>query len=337
VDNVTHTLVGLMMSRSGIDRKVAHAAPLMMIAANIPDMDVISLVRGPLSYLEWHRSYTHALASAPLMALIPPLILLFRVRFTLWAYVFSLMGVLSHLVLDWTNVYGIRMLLPLSARWLRVDMTDVVDPWILALLVLAVAAPAFVKLVSSEIASKTASSPKRGWACFALIALLGYEAARFAAHERALAVMGAHLYNGAIARRLTAIPTRSNPWRWRGVAEGDGFVTIVPVDLAGDFDPRDGRIDYSAPPSPAIDAARRSLSFQGFERFSQLPYWKTTPLTTGTLVELIDLRFGTPEHPGFEARAIVTASGEVREPTITFGAPASPLPTRSLLKNAGTR
>jgi inner membrane protein len=319
VDNVTHSLVGLMMSRSGIDRKVAHAAPLMIIAANIPDIDVISLFGGPLTYLEWHRSYTHALISAPLMALIPPLILLWRGRFTVWAYAFSLIGVLSHLVLDWTNIYGIRMLLPFSARWPRLDITDVVDPWILATLFLALAAPAFVKLVSSEIASKTASSPKRGWAWFALIVLLGYEAGRYIAHERALAVMGAHLYNGTVARRLTAVPNRFNPFHWTGIAEGDGFVTIVPVDLISDFDPRAGRIDYPAPPSAAIDAARRALVFQVFGRFNQLPFWKTTPVTDGTLVQLIDLRFGTPEHPGFQAQAEVNGGGGVVRSSFTIG------------------
>ena len=320
MDNVTHSLVGLMMSRSGIDRKVAHAAPLMMIAANTPDIDVISLFGGPVTYLEWHRGYTHALISAPVMALIPPLILLWRGRFTLWAYLFSLIGVLSHLVLDWTNIYGIRMLMPFSARWLQLDITDVVDPWILATLFLALAAPAFAKLVSSEIASQTASSPKRGWAWFALIVLLGYEAGRYIAHERALAVMGAHLYDGSIARRLTAVPNRFNPFHWRGIVEGDGFVTIVPVDLTSDFDPRAGRIDYAAPPSPMIDAAQRTLAFQVFGRFNQLPFWKVTPVAGGTLVQLIDLRFGTPERPGFQASAEVNTAGEVLRSAFTFGA-----------------
>ena len=39
-----------------------------------------------------------------------------------------------------------------------------------------------------------------------------------------------------LAERLTAIPDRMNPWRWRGIAEGDGFVDIVPIDL-GVFQP----------------------------------------------------------------------------------------------------
>jgi len=256
------------------------------------------------------------------MALIPLLIIW---RFSFLGYVFSLAGVLSHLLLDWTNVYGIRLLLPFSHRWLRLDQTDVVDPWILAILLLAVAAPALARMVSSEIGSKKSPGPGRGWAWFALLALLTYEGARFAAHQRALGVMGAHLFNGSIPNRLTAVPIRENPWRWRGIAEAEGFVDVVPIDLATEFDPSDGRIEYTVPPNPAMEAARRTRAFEVFGSFDQLPFWKVTPVVDGTLVELIDLRFGTPENPGFEARATVDAAGVVHDASFTFG---NPLPTR---------
>jgi len=239
-------------------------------------------------------------------------------------YVFSLAGVLSHLLLDWTNVYGIRLLLPFSPRWLRLDQTDVVDPWILAILLLALAAPALARMVSSEIGSKRSAGPGRGWAWFALLTVLTYEGARFAAHQRALAVMSVHLFNGSIPNRLTAVPVRENPWRWRGIVEAEGFVDIVPIDLSTEFDPSDGRIEYTQPPGPAIEAARRHRAFEAFAAFNQLPFWRTTPVPDGTLVELIDLRFGTPQNPGFEARAVVDAEGVVHDARFTFG---NPLPT----------
>jgi inner membrane protein len=321
MDNVTHSLVGLMMSRVPGTRP-PRAALMMMLAANVPDIDVVSGFGGSLSYIEWHRSYTHCFAFSPLLALIPLLIVW---RFSVRGYLFSLAGVLSHLLLDWTNIYGIRLLLPFSNRWLRLDQTDVVDPWILAILLLAVAAPALARMVSSEIGSKKTSGPGRGWAWFALLALLTYEGARYAAHQRALGVMSAHLFNGAIPNRQTAVPVRENPWRWRGIAEAEGFVDVVPIDLATEFDPSDGRIEYTPPPSPAIDAARRTRAFEVFGRFNQLPFWRTTPVVDGTLVELIDLRFGTPQNPGFEARTVVDAAGVANDARFTFG---NPLPTR---------
>jgi inner membrane protein len=307
-----------MIARAGFSKPAGRVVLMTIIAANIPDIDVVSGFGGSLSYIEWHRSYTHCFAFAPLMAVIPMLLVW---RFSPIYYLFSLIGVLSHLLLDWTNAYGIRLLLPFSSRWLRLDQTDIVDPWILSILFLALAAPALAGMVGSEIRSKKSSGPKRGWAWFALAAVLTYEGARFAAHSRAIAEMGAHIYNGVIAEKLTAVPSAMNPWRWRGIAQAGGFVDIVPVDLSGQFDPTDGRIEYSAPASPEIEAAKRTRPFEVFGNFCQLPFWRSTPAADGTLVELIDLRFGTPQTPGFEARAIVDASGQVHDAKFTFGRP----------------
>jgi inner membrane protein len=319
MDNVTHSLVGLMLSRAS-----GYTAPrttaIMVIAANLPDIDVVTGLPGSLNYLQYHRSYTHSLAFAPLMALIPPLLFAFKQRISLRIYILSLIAVLSHLMLDWTNVYGIHLLLPFSSRWLRLDITDIVDPWILLILLLAVAAPALSRMVTAEISSRSGLGPRRAWAWFALLALFVYEGGRYTLHDRAIAVMGAHLFNGAVPRRISALPGRFNPLEWRGIVEGNGFVDIVPVNLADSFDPAAGRIDYPAPlDDPAIVAARATRPFQIFGQFAQLPFWKLTPLPDATRVELIDLRFGTPQFPGFQASALVQPSGQVSEAKFGFG------------------
>jgi inner membrane protein len=312
MDNLTHSLVGLMLGRAS-GKRVA----MMVIAANIPDIDIVSWAGGTLTYLEMHRGIAHSLLAAPVWALI--LILLFRDR-SWWGYAACLVGVMSHLLLDWTNTYGIRLLLPFSGRWLHLDMTDVVDPWILLAFLLAVAAPALAGLVGSEIGTKKSSGVKQGWAWVALAFLLAYEGGRFAAHQRALAVMGARIYQGQPATRLTAIPSRWTPFHWRGEAEGNGFVVSVPVDLNADFDPSAGRLDYT---SPASEAARKTRPFEVFGKFNQLPFWKYRVLGDQTTeVQLIDLRFGTPENPGFVATAILDASGAVTESKFGFGLPA---------------
>lgn len=311
MDNVTHSLVGLMMARVS-----GKSAPMMIVAANLPDIDIVSWAGGSLTYIEYHRGIVHSLLAAPLLALIP--MLLFRSR-TWQAYLACFAGVLSHLLLDWTNTYGIRMLLPFSGRWLHLDITDVVDPWILLALLLAVAFPALAGLVSSEIGAKKSSGAKQGWAWVALTFLLVLEGAHFAAHQRALAVMGARLYNGKAANRLIAIPNRWTPFQWRGVAEGDGYVVIVPVDLNTEFDPSEGRIDYA---SPVNEAAMKTRPFEVFSKFDQVPFWKVEKLADGsTEAQLLDLRFGTPERPGFVATAIVDESGVVRESRFGFGLP----------------
>lgn len=311
MDNVTHSLVGLMLARvSGKN------TAMMVVAANFPDVDIVSWAGGSLTYLEVHRGIAHSFVAAPVLALMA--MLLFRNRG--WhAYLACLAGVMSHLLLDWTNTYGIRMLLPFSGRWLHLDTVDVVDPWIWLAFLLAVAAPALAGLVSVEIGAKKSFAVKRGWAWVALAFLLAYEGGRFAVHQRVLAVMGARLYNGQPANRLSAIPNRWTPLKWRGVAEGDGYVVDVPVDLNTEFDPSAGRLDYPGPPN---EAALQTRPFEVFGKFNQLPFWKTGKLADGSIeVQLVDLRFGTPEKPGFEATAILDASGAVRESKFGFGLP----------------
>src|SRR5207247_2014586 len=158
LDNLTHTLTGLAFSRAGFNRLTPQATAILLLAANVPDFDVIASLAGSLAYLKYHRHLTHSLLMAPIMALLPLLIVRLASRKPIaWkmGYLASLAGVVSHLLLDLTNVYGVRLLLPFSDRWLRLDITPVDDPWIWAALFMAVIAPALARLVASEIGRST--------------------------------------------------------------------------------------------------------------------------------------------------------------------------------------
>ena len=49
-------------------------------------------------------------------------------------------------------------------------------------------------------------------------------------------------------------------------------------------------------------------------RFAQLPFWNVTPLDDGVRLELTDLRFGSPESPGFAGvSTIVDRMNRVRQ------------------------
>ena len=71
MDPLTHTATGLFLSRAGLNRLTPMAAPIVMLAANSPDIDIVTLAGGPLTYLHYHRHLTHALAAMPVMALLP--------------------------------------------------------------------------------------------------------------------------------------------------------------------------------------------------------------------------------------------------------------------------
>ncbi len=291
-----------------------------MLAANIPDIDVIAAAGGSLAYLHYHRHLTHALVMAPLMALLPVLLVWAVVRKPMaWgmAYLVSLIGVASHLALDLTNVYGVRLLLPFSDRWLRLDLNSIVDPWIMAALLLAVLAPALSKLVDTEIgatAMSTPSHPGRMPAMLALAFLLLYDGARAVYHERAISILNARTYLGSPPRRVAAFPDTFNPLVWRGLADGANFYATYTLAVHKPFDPTAGVFVFQSQDNKAIGSAKESQPFQEFLKFTQYPLWRTTPSSetpNGIQTQLSDMRFGSPQRPGFTAVATLDAQQRV--------------------------
>jgi inner membrane protein len=246
----------------------------------------------------------------------------------LGAFAAALIAVASHLLLDLTNVYGIRLLLPFSARWLRLDITGVVDLWIWAVLLLSIAGPFLARLVGSEIGSsqRKAAHHGRGFAWFALVFVLLYSFGRSVLHARALAVIDARVYQGAPPARSVAVPDEVNPWRWRAVVETGDFFAVEDLNLAADFDPTRAQIFHKPDPDPALDAARRTFTFERFLEFSQYPLWTVSPAPepeNAKLVQVVDMRFGTPATPGFYAGAVVDAKLRVLETYFHLGRPRS--------------
>ena len=318
MDNVTHTLTGWMLSRAGLDRWHPRASLILMLSANAPDLDVITAAGGAINYLHFHRGWTHSIAVAPAVAVLPVLVALAfarSMRGWLAAYALSLIGVASHLLLDWTNSYGIRLFLPFSSAWPHLDWTNVVDLWILVALVLGVVSPMMGRLVSSEIGAKPGKG--RSPAIAALLLVLAIEFGHYLAHQRALETLNSRIYRGAAPIRVAAFPASvANPLRWNGWVQGDGFATHYHLDLATPFDPSAGDTIYPTDPSPALDAARHTQVFQTFLEFSQYPIWRVLPADDpegAVQVDLSDWRFA------FTASATVDRANRVLQSRFSFG------------------
>ena len=315
MDPLTHTATGLFLSRAGLKRWTPLATPILLLAANAPDIDILSLGGGSLNYLHYHRHLTHSLLAMPLMALLAVAVVRLAARKPVrWmgAFFAALIGVASHLLLDLTNAYGIRLFLPFSSQWLRLDLNNLLDPWILGVFLFCIVGPVLSRLVGSEIASGSGPDKNhgRGFAWLALLFVLVYDCGRSVLHTRALASLESRIYQDAVPVRVAAIPGPANPLRWRGLVETSDFYAVVEVNLAGEFDPTRATIFHKPAPDPAIEAARQTQAFQEFLRFSQFPLWRVSPAADvegGKLVEAVDLRFGTPMAPGFAARAILDA------------------------------
>jgi inner membrane protein len=154
MDNLTHMLAGAVLARAGLGRRTPLAMPTLLLAANLPDLDVLAYLRDPLFALTFRRGWTHGVLA---MAVLP---LALAGGMAAWdrlvrrrrrpdgapapfreLLLLSFAGVLSHPLLDLLNTYGVRLLMPFSGRWFYGDTLFIVDPWLWGLLGLAWALP----------------------------------------------------------------------------------------------------------------------------------------------------------------------------------------------------
>ncbi|MEZ6188730.1 MAG: metal-dependent hydrolase [Planctomycetota bacterium] len=135
MDNATHTLCGLALARAGLDRFGPAATVTAVIAANLPDLDiVVHPLLGKPGYLCYHRGITHALLGLAVESLLLATVVWFFARKwhpdTRWSpfWLCAALGLASHLGLDALNTYGVRPFLPFSERWYYGDAAFIMEP-----------------------------------------------------------------------------------------------------------------------------------------------------------------------------------------------------------------
>jgi len=69
MENLTHTLVGAALAETGLKRLTPLGTITLLVAANLPDIDIVYTVFGASAYLEAHRGITHSLFGFPVLAL----------------------------------------------------------------------------------------------------------------------------------------------------------------------------------------------------------------------------------------------------------------------------
>lgn len=140
MDPLAHSLFGAALARTRLGRDAQGAVLTLVVAANLPDIDVFSYAAGSDAALGFRRGLTHGPLGLVLLPLAWWALLcafhrwrgdtqrtpLRRGRLLVLAY----LGALSHPALDWLNTYGVRFLMPWSERWYYGDVLFIVDPWI---------------------------------------------------------------------------------------------------------------------------------------------------------------------------------------------------------------
>lgn len=331
MDNLTHTLTAVALSHAGLNRKTRFATFTLIAAANLPDLDIISRFWGSATYLKYHRGYTHSLLGVSLLAILlgwgiyllgrkpkpkpgPPPSLP-------WLLALACIGTASHLLLDFTNSYGVRPFLPYSARWYAWDIMFVFDPLLLVLLCLGLGLPTLLRLVSEEVGARK-SRPAWG-AVFALCALVFLWGLRDLAHRRVLAFLESHTYSDQAPLRVGAFPSPANPFGWTGVVETDTAYDVLPANaLDDDLDLHSGQQFRKPDASVALDAALKTRTGVIFMDFARFPWAHTEENNGGFSVEIRDLRFYTNYGGrGFVAEIEMDKSLRVGSESFSFNAP----------------
>jgi len=139
MDPIAHTFVGAALAQTGLRERSSYATAVLVIGANLPDIDGVAMLLGGDRALLLRRGWTHGI---PALAILP---LLLTVGVLCWNRFFrrteppisiaallgmSYFSVLTHPTLDWMNNYGMRWLMPLDGTWFYGDTLFIVDIWI---------------------------------------------------------------------------------------------------------------------------------------------------------------------------------------------------------------
>ena len=138
VENLTHSLTGAVIARTGLGDKVPFGTAALVVAANLPDLDSVATFWGILVYLDYHRGVTHSvLGIVGLSCLFTGLLWLLNqkrgnpINTTFRAILGPVtLVVATHSLMDFTNSYGWRPFLPFLEQWYYGDLVFIVDPYL---------------------------------------------------------------------------------------------------------------------------------------------------------------------------------------------------------------
>ncbi|MDF2628510.1 MAG: Membrane-bound metal-dependent hydrolase [Symbiobacteriaceae bacterium] len=291
MDNITHGLlgiaIGMLRRRDGgpeadrplspTDKAVAWAT---FAAAELPDADVF-IPGNAMTYLDLHRSWTHAVALAPVVAAIATLgtKLVWKQAKASTVYCWSLASVLvAHLFNDWLTGWGTRLLLPFSYAKLGLDWVPIVDLLFLVPLAAAV-----------WLARRTPARRRRyATAVLAFLAIyaIGYRGIAHTLSTRQVA----RQYEGQSVARLQVSPNLFNPLGWTYAIDlGDRYEqgAVYPWGVSGPA----VATAKAAPDDKVVAAVRNAPEVKPFFDHFKFPHVTYESPGEGYIVTLSDIRY----------------------------------------------
>lgn len=327
MEPVTHVLTGACLARAGLNRRTAYATLAMAIAAELPDIDTLWGLRGPVEALQHHRGITHTFLGVPFEAAFVLLVVygVHHWRSARYAkrakpspvgdhvpvtrpltaapvrwgllYCFSILALLSHLLLDYTNDYGLRPFYPFNPHWYAASIVFVFDPLILLLLVIGLITPWIFRLVGSEVGARRQRFTGTGWPRAALLLILLLWGIRWFEHGRAMQLATAQSLEAPTseafadqsvsskpadqskqplptyleAQRVLANPDPLSIFRWYTVTDFGPLYQLERVDTREQTVEATEGTYAKANPTPAIIAAEGSSLGKAYLDWSPMP------------------------------------------------------------------
>ena len=315
MDIVTHGLASLAVARGFFPRSGKLVIASAVLAGIFANIDWLSYYLGPETYLAWHHAYVHSILTAVLLAALIGALLPAvakrksrasgggtqeeskpRVRGVIVSsFAAPICTALLHVAADACQSSGVALFLPFSSRRFAADWLPRIDPWILTILVVTIAVPELLRLVSSEIGAKEKRPRGQMGAIVGLALILVYVGARAILHSNVLAMMNARTFHGETPRRVSAFPESLSVTTWEGIAETDSALNEIEVNLAASstFDPDTSVRIFKPEASPALEAARNTGTAKRFLVTAQVPKASVEKTETGYVVVLRDLRYVT--------------------------------------------
>ncbi|SFL30980.1 metal-dependent hydrolase [Pelosinus propionicus] len=206
MDSFSHALVGIAIAGlSGHPLSISDPIYLATIlGAQAPDFDIIAQIKGKFSYLRQHRAFSHSIPGLVLWSLLISAVLVIimpQANFlSLLGWAFS--GSLSHIVMDYFNTHGAAILWPIQKERKSVQLLNVFDPMLFALL---------LSLYAFEITMFTLS-------CFTFAILAAYILFRIALRKKAAKQLY-QLFSHQDILQITVMPSLRRILFWDFVLE----------------------------------------------------------------------------------------------------------------------
>jgi len=324
MDAGTHALASLALTRALLPRAPLPAWGMVLIAGTFADVDALSAVAGPSTYLSWHHTYTHSIVASLATGAILGVVYLLVSRKSVPAafargtfFGTIILAGFLHLAMDACQSGGITALWPFSGHRFSAGWLAGVDPWIITILIAAILLPELAHLVSDEIGARSKGPRGRVGAVVGFILVILYVGARADLHGNVLATIEARSYRDESPRRAAAYAESVSLFTWHAIVETDRALHELTVDAApgASFDPDNGTTLFKPESSPILERAENAEAAKKFLRVSSFPKASVEKTPEGYEVQIRDLRYALSGEIRHEVVALVhtDSTGRVLE------------------------